>query len=44
MPVKDLSQFSGVCDQTMVGFVQRVNGGDGFSNLDIKCFYAVLNE
>ena len=32
------------CDETMVGFVQRVSGADEFQNTEIKCFYGVLEE
>lgn len=28
----------------MIGFVQRVNGGELFNSVTIKCFYGVLNE
>jgi len=28
----------------MVGFVQKVNGGESFSSMTIECFYGVLNE
>ena len=36
--------FDFECDQTMIGFVQKVNGGDSGNSTQIQCFYGVMNE
>lgn len=34
-PAKELQNFDGNCEETMVGFVQKVNGGESFSSVTI---------
>ena len=32
------------CNRTMVGFVQKIGGGDTYDKHTIRCFYGVLSE
>jgi|TARA_B110001450_G_C17369243_1_gene378951 hypothetical protein len=36
--------FNMRCQQTMVGFVQKANGGDKTKQTSIQCFYGVLDS
>ena len=39
LEVGEYHKFNSICNETMIGFVQQVNGSDNLKKLRVQCFH-----